>query len=524
MSNLNRKLSLIFLLVILMSIGKSYGLSLEEKERLDKETEYLDLLNKEQLEISKLDQDKEIAPIESKKISLDIKGMDIVDVLKLLSSQGNLNIVTGKNVTGRVSMFLKEVDVMDAFEIIIAANNLAYEKKGNIIKVMSEHDYELIYGEKYDDRKELVTKKLKYARAKDVSTALNQIKSALGKVVIDESSDTLIILDVPEKIQAMEKIIKQTDVPVELETKVFELKYADSDKLKDQVKEAVTKDVGAVKTDQRTNKIVVTDYPSKIAQIEEMIEAFDEKTRQVLIEAKIIQVNLTDTYKMGIDWKYIADQQINFTAFNISRALNTSGSQVILGSASPASPGDYRAIIDLLKTFGDVKTLSTPRITATNGQEAKILVGSKKVYVANTVVQGESTTTTAESVQFVDVGVKLYVTPTINKDGFITMKIRPEVSSAATSYTTAQGNTIPIVDTSEAETSVIVKDGITIVMGGLMKNENSKTVNKIPFLGEIPFIGALFRRTEDSITKTELVIFLTPHIISGDENLLRQES
>jgi general secretion pathway protein D/type IV pilus assembly protein PilQ len=152
------------------------------------------------------------------------------------------------------------------------------------------------------------------------------------------------------------------------------------------------------------------------------------------------------------------------------------------------------------------------------------LVGSKKVYVANTVVQGESTTTTAEDVKFVDVGVKLYVTPTISKDGYITMKIRPEVSSATTNYTTAQGNEIPIVDTSEAETTVIVKDGVTLVMGGLMKNENTKNVYKLPLLGEVPLLGGLFRRTEDTTTKTELVIFLTPHIISGSENVLDSET
>jgi type II secretory pathway component GspD/PulD (secretin) len=223
---------------------------------------------------------------------------------------------------------------------------------------------------------------------------------------------------------------------------------------------------------------------------------------------------------MGIDWKVVASKQLNLTAFNINRTLNTSGAQVIGGGAStPTSAEDFRVIMDMLKTFGDVKTLSTPRIMATDGQEAKILVGSKKAYVTDTVTQTNSGTNTAEQVQFVDVGVKLYVTPTINKDGFITMKIRPEVSSTTSNYTTAQGNTVPIVDTSEAETSVLVKDGVTVVMGGLMKNEKNKSTYKLPLLGEVPFLGALFRRTEDVTTKTELVIFLTPHIISGAENM-----
>ncbi|MFH1621954.1 MAG: secretin N-terminal domain-containing protein [Candidatus Omnitrophota bacterium] len=528
MLNIIRKLFLVFLMVVLISICKSHGLAAEE------EIGAKDIFDPGQLELIAETNTEKNAKIKSRpseentsprKISLDIKGMDILDVLKLLAKEGNLNVVTGKNVTGRVSMFLKDVNVWDAFEIIIASNGLAYEKKNGIINVMSSRDYELIHGEQYDDRRILSTKKLKFASVKDISAALNQIKSAIGKVVIDESSNTAILLDVPERILAMERVIDETDISYELETKVFELNYAQTEKLKEQLQEVLTKNVGILKTDERTNKIIVVDYPDKIDQIERMIEAFDEKTRQVLIEAKIIQVTLSDEYKMGIDWKVILNKQLNITAFNINRTLNTSGSQIIGGGAQvPTSTEDFRIIMDMLKTFGDAETLSTPRITATNGQEAKILVGSKKVYVTDTVTQTNSGTNTAEQVQFIDVGVKLYVTPTINKDGFISMKIRPEVSSAATSYTTAQGNEIPIVDTSEAETSVIVKDGITIVMGGLMKDEDIKNTYKIPLLGEIPFLGAFFRRTENKTTKTELVIFLTPHIVSGAKNLFEAEN
>ena len=529
MPNIIRNLFFVFLLVVLMSISKSYGLTEEEVERVEEEIERIETLREQEIEfVEEKDQEKNVGeenkssvePDVQKKISLDIKGMDIVDVLKLLANRGNLNIVTGKNVTGRVSMFLKDVEVWDVFEIIIAANGLAYERKGDIIKVMNARDYELAYGEKYGDRKILSIKKLKYTDAKNISIALNQIKSSLGKVVVDESSNTLILLDVPERIQAMEKIIEETDVSFELETKVFELNYAESDKLKEQLQEVLTRDVGILKVDERTNKIIVTDYPSKIVQIGQIVEAFDEKTMQVLIEAKIIKVTLTDAYRMGIDWKFIASKQLNLTAFNISRSLNTSGAQVVGGSQVPTSTEDFRVIMDMLKTFGDVRTLSTPRITATNGQEAKILVGSKEVYVSNTVVQGDTTQTIAENVNFVDVGVKLYVTPIINKDGFILMKIRPEVSSANREFTKQDGTVIPIVETTEAETSVLVKDGVTIVMGGLMKNERTKNVYKLPLLGEIPFLGAFFRRTEDTITKTELVIFLTPHIISGSESML----
>jgi len=458
------------------------------------------------------------------KITLDIQGMDIVDVLKLLANQGNLNIIAGRNVAGRVSMFLKDVSIWDAFEMIVAANGLAYQKRGDIIQVMNANDYELETGQRYNDTREYFTKKLEYANAVQVGNALAQIHSAVGKVVVDEGSNTIVLFDMPEVMETMKSIVNNMDQALKpIEVKVFDLDYAEAEKLKDQFAEILTKNIGILKTDARTNKIVVVDYPEKLEKIGKIIKAFDSKTKQVLIEAKIIQVNLSNEYNMGIDWKYIASKRVNFTAFNINRALDTAGSQVLLGSVTPVRPGDFKVIIDMLSTFGDVKTLSTPRILATNGQEAKILVGSKQVYVSNTVVQNSTSETVAENVNFVDVGIKLYVTPKINNDGYISLKIRPEVSSAPTFFTKQDGTKIPIVDTSEAETSLLIKDGITVIMGGLMKNERSKTVNKLPLLGDIPLLGNLFKRTEDSTEKSELVIFITPHIVSGDESMLENE-
>ena len=121
-----------------------------------------------------------------------------------------------------------------------------------------------------------------------------------------------------------------------------------------------------------------------------------------------------------------------------------------------------------------------------------------------------------ESVNFIDVGVKLYVTPPIHDDDYITMKIKPEVSSVTRFVTTGNNNTIPVVETSQAETTVMVKNGVTIVIGGLIKDEKIDSVNKIPILGDLPILGAAFRNKNQLLRKTELVIFLTPQIISGD--------
>jgi type II secretory pathway component GspD/PulD (secretin) len=188
--------------------------------------------------------------------------------------------------------------------------------------------------------------------------------------------------------------------------------------------------------------------------------------------------------------------------------------QVIVGSAIG---DDITSTIKALQDFGDTEILSTPHIAVMNNEEARILVGRREAYVTSTTTQAQTTATTAESVQFVDVGVKLYVTPTISENGFVTLKIRPEVSTKVDTLTTPSKNIIPIVETSEAETRVMVKDGKTIVIGGLMKEETTLTKQKVPLLGDIPILKVLFSNRSDRIKKTELVILLTPHIITGEE-------
>ena len=223
----------------------------------------------------------------SNKISLDLKGVDIIDVLKMLSARSNLNIVAGRNVRGRVTLFLKDVDIWDTFEIILAANALAYEKQGDIINVMTERDYEQLYGEKYYSKKELRIFRLEYVRASDISKALNQAKSKIGKVIIDEASNTVILVDSSKSIAEMERMIAELDIPIE--TRVFCLNYAKAEDIKTKISEILTKGVGTMQVDERTNKLVITDLSRKMFDIADIIREMDEKHREVFIETKTIE-------------------------------------------------------------------------------------------------------------------------------------------------------------------------------------------------------------------------------------------
>lgn len=459
---------------------------------------------------------------EAGKISLDLKGMDIIEVIKMLAAKGSLNVILGADVKGKVTIFLKSVYLMDAFEIILVANNLAYDKRGDIIYVMSQRDYERMYGEKYAEKKEIALIQLKYAKAAEVGKALTQMKSKVGKIVVDEGSNTVIIMDNPNIVAHIKEAVQNIDIPTM--TKIFELKYAKAADMKERIAENLTKGIGTVQVDERTNKIAVTDIEKKIDDIRRIVVAFDEKPQQVLIEAKILEVTLDDHLQLGVQWdsvlKIISREIKLKNAFQLAAAgtFGPPGTELLVGMLGKT---DTDVVVQVLKTVGDTNLLSSPRITALNNQEAKILVGSSQPYATNTVTQSTGTATTGTNISFLDIGVKLFVTPSINKDGFVTMKIRPEVSSSNTNYTYGTPpTTIPIVQTTQAETSISVKDGTTIVIGGLVKDLRTKTVHKVPILGDIPIVKYAFSDTNEQVTKQELVIFLTPHIISGESEYL----
>ncbi|GAG24671.1 unnamed protein product, partial [marine sediment metagenome] len=256
------------------------------------------------------------------------------------------------------------------------------------------------------------------------------------------------------------------------------------------------------------------------------------------IEAKIVEVALNDQYRYGVDWKAafksLEDQgfRISLDDFSGNVWTGTAGGTVTLASVASRN---INGVIEMLKTVGRTNVISSPRITVLNNEEARVLVGTEQPIVTSTTTVPEGgQSITSESVTYIDVGVELTVTPTINKDGYVTMKIKPEISSLGTKIETAhsgefsQGNYVYPVSKSETETTVMVKDGHTIIIAGLIQDRDIMEEDKIPFLGDIPLIGALFKNktvgSTDQAEKEELVIFLTPYIIHGDETFPEAEN
>jgi general secretion pathway protein D len=507
-------------------------------------------------------------------VTLQLKNMEIIDALRTLADKGNLNIVAEEGVKGKITLFLTDVEIMDALAIIAEMNDLAYIKDDHAIKVMTGKKYEDLYGRPFHDKSTIKVFTLKNAQAALVANQLAQLKTKTGKIVPDPRTNSLIIIDTPQAIREMRAIIEAMDMPVatrsfdltyispnevvpvikavltpagrvevnrqnnkliitDIEenldlaadviaqfdlqptavTKAFMINYASLEQLLPTVTAELTPGLGVVYSDEKTNQVIVRDLPDRILRIEELIQTLDRKTPEVLIEARILQIALDDETKLGVQWEAVTRriEELGPLAaeadFPILGPLED-GLTVVSGGLDEKS---YEAMIEMLSTKTETNLISSPRITALNNETAQILVGSTVPYKTVDTREEQGTIRTFEKVTMVDVGVKLFVTPTINDEGFITMRIRPEVSSV-----TAFSDGIPIVEKVETETSVIVKDGVTIIISGLVKDEHIETVSGVPILKDIPILGIPFRSTDHQVKKSELAIFLTPHIITGD--------
>ncbi|MCX5702998.1 MAG: hypothetical protein NT066_00640, partial [Candidatus Omnitrophica bacterium] len=345
--------------------------------------------------------------------------------------------------------------------------------------------------------------------------------------------------------------------------KVFDLKYAKAKDVEEQLKNQLDiKKVGTIRSDERNNQIIVQTLPERMKDIEQLVRSLDKKTKQVLIDTKIIKIRLSNALDQGVQWEgligFLQKQGLSYLGSypfsSVQSAADAwssrdatrqalgdsigsypfSGTTTSYASGTKVSPGqrlhvgminskkDFDVMIKYLQTVGKTKILSNPTVAVINNQEAKIHIGERRAFVTTTTTTGTTTSTVSEAVTYVDVGVQLFITPTINDEGYVTIKIKPEISSVVGNITTSSNNLIPIIDSSTAETSVIVKDGSTIMLAGLGQDEKTETSEGIPVLSKIPILGFFFRSKTQSVVKTELLILLTPYIFEGDSLITPQ--
>jgi len=290
--------------------------------------------------------------------------------------------------------------------------------------------------------------------------------------------------------------------------------------------------------------IVIKDYPENIAEAESLIKRLDVRPLQVLIEATILSATLTEGLDLGVDLNFMAGTSLSGTAATsdivdsgtISRGtaatppiagisglsgtpIETSGFATagMNGIRIGISTGDVRVFISALETVTDVTVLANPKILALNKQVGTVFIGQNLGYRSSTTVSGSGVASSGE-VKFLKSGTKLSFRPYITDDGYIRMDIYPKDSSA-----TKDSDGVPTETTAELTTNIMVKDGQTIVIGGLFRDSITSSRSQVPLLGDVPVVGELFKGTTDQSVRQEVIILLTPHIIEAPLELKGDE-
>jgi general secretion pathway protein D len=284
--------------------------------------------------------------------------------------------------------------------------------------------------------------------------------------------------------------------------------------------------------DQATNSLVIRTAPPNFSILQETIDKLDVRPPQVLLEVLIAEINLDKSTAYGVNWQLYS--HAGLPGDSTRGVLGGFGGQNFSDSAASALGGlgirivslaslDVRSILQAIASHTNVRVVSAPRVLALNNEQARILVGSEVPFTSATI--SGITSSVDQVVEYRDVGTQLTVLPTVNNDGYVTLRLLQEVSELSTTTVAAAQNS-PIITTREAETSAIVKTGRTVVIGGLISGQRQDIESGIPILKDIPLIGALFKSKSLDRQRQELAIFLTPYVVFNDDqadSVLRQE-
>jgi type IV pilus assembly protein PilQ len=426
-------------------------------------------------------------------ISITLKDADIQHVLKLLADAAKedgqiLNIVASDDVKGKISIQLEKVPWDQVLDLVLEVNNLGMKRIGNIIRIMPKE---------------------RLKREQEELLAASKVKEKLGN----------------------------------LEIEIVPINYADSSELVDKIKPLLSSR-GSVTVDKRNNSLIINDLKEYIAEVKKLITKLDTPPQQVVIEARVVEATSDFSREIGIQWGVRYAQTYNnsyrwgisgpgtradTTTSTVDILTGIGGTAVINTTVPPvpyflnlpaaigqgAGGGINFALVNLksghaldiqlsaLENKGMGKILSRPKITTLNNVEANIQQGSSIPY--------ETLSDKGTQTQFIDASLQLTVTPRITPDNSIILKVKVSNNNPNTSLRSARG--VPSIDKNEATTEILVRDGQTIVIGGIIRNKETVSRNGIPFLMDIPFIGWLFRKEIKTVENRELLIFLTPNIV-----------
>ena len=403
-----------------------------------------------------------------KKVCIDVNDVPIDMVIRQLAEQVNVDLIKSPKVTGNVTVTLTDVSLEEALRSILDVHGAGYIAGENIIRILSREEMPEI-----SERLRTETFEIIYADINQVVAALEKFKSAQG----------------------------------------------------------------SVSCIQGTSYVIVTDTDQKIRDIANLISKVDRVTPQILVEARIYDITSQDNFDLGIEWRAgrRTKQDAIGNIINDDIIVDRGGTDTYIRSktepafiagfegstnkTADATLGFLRfsvlnehlnidAILRAEKENIDAKLLANPRILVIDNETALFDIVTEHPYVERTITGGSIT----ESVKFKEVGIKLEVTPHVAREGMLRLLITPTFSVVLDRVQVSSSN-VPIVNKREVKTITLVKDGQTVVLGGLRQKDTTQRVNKIPWLGDLPLLGGLFKFEGEATIVTELVVFITPTII-----------
>lgn len=302
-------------------------------------------------------------------------------------------------------------------------------------------------------------------------------------------------------------IIKREDAGKFHQTKLTEVRslkvqYSSLSEVEAILKEHLS-NYGSIQPLQESSMLVVQDLPAFLDNIEVLLAEVDREPRQILIEAKILEIALVDNQSFGLNWSKI------FNSASPSGSIGTQG----LTTSGPGLFAEYsnsnvELVLNALKERGRLRTISTPKLLAMEGREAETVVGTQIGFKVTTTVNQVTT----ESIEFLESGIILKVTPSVDRSGRIMLDIHPEVSAG-----TVSDDGVPSKSTTQVSTRMLVPNGKTVFMGGLIRHSVNNSREGVPGLGDLPLIGGLFSNDSKNINSSEIVVLITPRIINYEE-------
>jgi len=471
-------------------------------------------------------------------ISMDLEAADLKDVLKIFSQQSGLNFVASQEIeTKKVTVFLQGVSVQDALDAIIKANSLRYDQKPGS-KVFAV--YQLTDA---DVEQTLRTRvfHLKYMTlsispldvgGQKVVQDLSQKDEISGSSSSQNSSDSSSGGSQGQgNQQGGNASGNQQSAASASPSNLTAQKGADK------LVASILSKNGKVTVDLHTNSLIVTDTPEKLAEVEKVLAKLDVPAAQVMLEVYVMEVRKDLLDDIGVDWGGANGSLVTFTSgsrttgfpftenlFNKSKGVKATtqpASALALGSVSAAN---LTATLHFLMNHTDTKILARPRVLTESNEAANIKLVTNAA-IANTTSTTASqgiATSTSNQAERTEVGISLKMTPQINDDDSISLYVEPAVTTVAVSQFFSTTFLDPT--TRSVRTTARVKNHETLVIGGLIDSSQSLSKKKIPFLGDMPFMGSAFRYDNGDAFKRELLIFVTPHIVEGYDSLTEESA